>query len=50
MTRALDYTEQPSAEAMAFLAEQATQRAIDQGIARERMIRERRAECARKGR
>ncbi len=50
MTRATDYTECPSSEAMDWLSEQATQHAIDAGIARQRIVREERAACARKGR
>ena len=44
------YTEHPSAEAMAFLAERAAQGALDASLARRRAIREDRAACARKGR
>lgn len=50
MTRATDYTEHPGGDAMAWLSEQAAQHAIDAGIARQRIVREERAACARKGR
>lgn len=44
------YTEHPGTEAMAFLAERALQAELEAGIARQRIIREDRAACAKKGR